>query len=347
MAGLARFPGTLVFYMGVTNAADWSAGLIAHGKPGDTPVAIVRRASLPQQETLRTTLADLPGVLAPGAMRPPAVVIVGEAAAHQRATDWFTSRPLFGRTVLVTRPEHQAESMVEELSALGSNVLIQPAIEIGPPTDWNAADAAIGKLEQFDWLVFSSANGVQFFLDRLTHHGRDLRALGAARLAAIGPGTAEALARYHLRSDLQPSEYRAEALAEALLPEAAGKRVLLLRANRGREVLAERLAAAGIEVEQAVVYESRDVKQADAEVASALGNGNIDWVTVTSSAIARSLAAMFGEDLHRTKLAAISPLTADALREVGYTPAAVASQYTTAGLVQAIVDAERHGSMSS
>jgi uroporphyrinogen III methyltransferase/synthase len=341
MAGLARFPGTLVFYMGVTSAPQWSAALIAHGRPGETPVAIVRHASLPQQETLRTTLADLPQVLAPGAMRPPAIIIVGEAAAHRPATDWFAARPLFGRTVLVTRPAHQSESLVEQLAELGAHVLVQPAIEIGPPLDWSAADAAVSRLSSFNWLVFSSANGVHYFLERLAHTGRDLRALGGVRIAAIGPGTADALSQYHLRSDLQPDQFRAEALADALGPLAAGTRVLLLRASRGREVLAERLTAAGVEVEQAVVYQSRDIAAADPEIQSALRDGGIDWVTVTSSAIGRSLALLFGENLHRTRLAAISPLTAEVLSEAGYAPAAVASQFTTPGLVQAILDAER------
>ena len=340
MEGLARFPGTLVFYMGVTSAPEWSTALLAHGKPGETPVAIVRHASMPQQEVTHTTLAQVAQVLAPGAMRPPAIIIVGEAAAARPALDWFGTRPLFGRTVLVTRPAHQSESLVERLSDLGANVLVQPAIEIGPPADWIAADAAIAQLGSFDWLVFSSSNGVRFFLDRLKHHTLDLRALGSAQLAAIGPGTADALAEYHLHADLQPEEFRAESLAVSLLPKAIGKRVLLLRASRGREVLAETLAAAGAEVHQVVVYESRDVTAADPDIVDALRTGEIDWVTVTSSAIARSLVAMFGDDLKQSKLVAISPLTAGALADAGYATASVASTYTTAGLVDAILAAE-------
>jgi uroporphyrinogen III methyltransferase/synthase len=340
MAGLARFPGTLVFYMGVTSAPEWATALVAHGKPGETPVAIVRHASLPHQQTMLTTLEQAPEVLAPGKMRPPAIIIVGEAVAGRATVDWFASRPLFGRTVLVTRPPHQADSLVERLSELGAAVQVQPAIRIGPPRDWAPVDAAISELATFDWLVFSSANGVKYFLDRLEHHKLDLRALGAARLAAIGPGTADALAEYHLHADLQPPEFRAEALAEALLPQAAGKRLLLLRASRGREVLAETLVAAGAEVRQAVVYESVDVAQLDPEVRAALHDGRIDWITVTSSAIARSLVALLGEDLRRAKLAAISPLTAGVLAEHGFNASAVASPYTTAGLVDAILAAE-------
>jgi uroporphyrinogen III methyltransferase/synthase len=337
MAGLARFPGTLVFYMGVTTAPEWSAELIAHGKPASTPVAIVRRASWPQQQTLLTTLGELATVLAPGKVRPPAIVIVGEAVAERSATDWFAARPLVGKTILVTRPIEQSEGLVETLSELGAAVLVQPAIEIGPPRDWGPVDAAISNLASFDWLVFSSANGVRYFLERLPHHQLDLRALGGCKIAAIGPGTAEALAQYHLRADLLPEEYRAESLAEALTPSAKGSRFLLLRASRGREVLAETLTTAGASVEQAVVYESRDVTAPDPDVAAALAAGRIDWVTVTSSAIARSLVAMFGDDLKRSKLAAISPLTAGVLEEAGFAAAAVADPYTTAGIVEVIL----------
>ncbi|QDT74349.1 uroporphyrinogen-III C-methyltransferase [Lacipirellula limnantheis] len=337
MAGLAQFPGTLVFYMGVTSAPRWSAELIAHGKPRDTPVGIVRRASWPQQQTLVTTLGELATVLAPGKVRPPAVVIVGEAVAERAATDWFAMRPLAAKTILVTRPIEQSEGLVAALSDLGAAVLVQPAIEIGPPRDWTAADRAIQELPTFDWLVFSSANGVRYFLERLRHHHLDLRALGRSKIAAIGPGTADALAEFHLRADLLPVEYRAESLAESLAPLSGGRRVLLLRASRGREVLAELLAAAGADVEQAVVYESRDVAAPDPEIAAALRAGAIDWVTVTSSAIAKSLVAMFGADLSRTRLAAISPLTGGVLEAAGCTVATLAEPYTTAGVVDAIL----------
>ncbi len=339
LANLAKFPGTLVFYMGVTSAPYWSAELISHGKPADTPVAVVYRCSLPQQQTLLTTLGELPDALAARKMRPPAIVIVGEAVQAESATKWFASRPLFGRTVLVTRPAHQATDLVRRLADQGAAPLIQPAIAISPPDDWGPADQAIRDLQRYDWLVFSSANGVQSFLGRLDQLGLDLRQLGPCRLAAIGPATAEALKQYHLGVDLQPGEYRAESLAEALAPETANKRVLLLRASRGREVLAESLTAAEAEVEQVVVYQSADVEQADPEIVAALAEGRIDWITVTSSAIARSLVHLFGDSLAQAKLVAISPLTARVLAEAGYPAAATATQFTTEGLVEALLGA--------
>ncbi len=340
LANLASFPGTLVFYMGVTTAPRWSAELILHGKPAETQVAIIRRGTLPEQQLVKTTLEKLPEVLALGKIRPPAIIIVGEVVAAETKAAWFSSRPLFGQSVLVTRPAHQAAAMISRLAALGATPLVQPAIEISAPADWNRVDAAIEQLATYDWLVFSSANGVRFFLDRILATGHDLRQLGNCQIAAIGPATTDALCDYRLHADLQPTEYRAEALAEQLVPVAAGKRVLLLRASRGREVLAETLREAQAEVSQLVVYQSEDVTKPDPKVAKTLAEGKLDWITVTSSAIARSLIQLFGSDLLKTRLAAISPLTAGVLTDAGYPPDVVASQYTTEGLLDAILEAK-------
>jgi uroporphyrinogen III methyltransferase / synthase len=259
----------------------------------------------------------------------------------QPSKSGFDRRPLAGLCVLVTRARHQADTLAERLVEMGAEVAFQPAIEIAGPPDWGPTDRALAKLAQYDWLVFSSANGVTSLLDRLRHTQGDLRTLAGVRLAAIGPTTAEELARYDVRADLVPEQYRAEALAEALGEDAAGKRFLLARASRGREVLAEELVRAGGEVEQIVVYHSSDVPAPDPEVARSLAAGRIDWVTVTSSAIARSLVRLFGDDLRQTRLASISPVTSETLRGLGYVPAAEARQYTMAGLVDAIVASSR------
>ncbi len=338
-AALAQFPGTLVFYMGLTTAPHWSRELVAHGKSAYTPVAIVRRCTFADQETIFTTLGKIDEHLGPGKLRPPAVVIVGAVARERSPENWFTARPLFGKRVLVTRPARQADAMVSRLRSLGAEVLYQPAIEILPPADWTAVDAVINRLAEFDWLVFSSANGVESFFGRLFQLGHDVRAVHNCRLAAIGPATADALEALHLQADVSPSEYRAEALAAALAPAAKGQRFFLARASRGRETLAELLTAAGGIVTQAVVYESRDVTAPDPDVVEALAAGRIDWTTVTSSAIARSLVALFGDALRKTKLVAISPLTAEVLAELGHPAAAVASIYTGEGILDAILAA--------
>jgi uroporphyrinogen III methyltransferase/synthase len=337
---LAHFPGTLVLYMGVTTAHQWSDILIRHGKSPQTPAAVILRATRCDQEVHRTTLRELPQLVARRQLQPPAIVIVGDVVDLAPPTSWFAARPLFGRRILVTRPRDQADGLCGPLADLGAEVIVQPAIAIDNPPDWEPVDAALARLDQYDWLVFSSANGVRALLDRLCAQGGDLRRLGAIKIAAIGPGTAEALARYHLRADLLPEQFRAESLADALRRTAPGQRFLLARASRGRQVLPEQLAASGGRVEQIVVYSSSDVPQAEPEVAELLAAGRVDWVTVTSSSIARALAAMFGPALRRSSLASISPVTSDVLRELGYPPAAEASTYTMEGLVASIIARE-------
>ncbi len=339
-ASLATFPGTLVLYMGMTSAPRWSAQLLAHGKPGETPVRIVRRVTQPEQQVWTCRLDEVAEVITREKIRPPAICIVGRVIASERLADWFVNRPLYGKTVLVTRPREQMDELGSALADLGARVLYQPAITIGPPADWRPVDEAVARLEKFEWIVFSSRNGVVTFLDRLIEQGRDLRSLAGNRLAVIGSGSARALAEYHLTADLQPEEYRAEALAEALAPHVQGKHCLLVRASRGREILAESLTTAGGVVEQIVAYESCDVSHADPEIAATMERGGIDWTTVTSSAIARSLAHLFGDALRQTQLAAISPLTAGALAAHGFSATAVAAEFTCDGLVRAIRAAE-------
>jgi uroporphyrinogen III methyltransferase/synthase len=336
-ASLAHFPGTLVFYMGESSAGRWSGELIRGGKAPDTPVAVVRRVSWSDQQTIRCTLGEVSDVFGEQGLGPPAVVVVGEIVSLAPEVSWFAARPLFGTRVLVTRPRAQAKALSDRLTELGARVDSHPVIEISDPPDWDPVDRALERLNRYDWLVFSSANGVDYLLDRLLAGGGDSRRLGGVRLAAIGPATADELARYRLRADLVPDSYRAEALAAALSGEAAGRAFLLARASRGREVLAEQLAAAGAAVDQIVVYSSTDVGSADPDVAEALSAGRIDWVTVTSSAIARSAVRLFGDALERARLASISPVTSGVLRQLGYEPAVEASRYTMEGLADAIV----------
>jgi len=339
-AALARFPGTLVFYMGVTTAPQWSRALIDAGKPANTPVAVLRRVSSPQQQRLDTTVGDVARFIDEHHLRPPIVFIVGEVAAHGPAWSWFEKRPLFGQTILVTRPLEQADDLARPLAELGANVLVQPAIEIKPLRRTDTTDRSLDLLDRFHWLVFSSSNGVRCFFDRLldplVQPARDIRTLGKIKIAAIGPGTAEELWRYHVKADIVPDEYRAESLAHSLADGAAGKRFLLIRASRGREVLAEELTKAGALVEQLVVYESLDVEKPDPTIAAKMAAGQIHWTTVTSSAIARSLANLFGDSLHKTKLASISPITSATLRDLRFEPAAEAGEYTMDGVVAAI-----------
>jgi uroporphyrinogen III methyltransferase/synthase len=339
---LADFPGTLVFYMGIRSADRWSRALMERGKSPHTPVAIVRRTTWVDQEIVRCTLWTVAEEIAARKLRPPAVIVVGEVVELAPLASWFAKRPLAGQTIMVTRPRGeilrgaQDAELSEQLRELGAEVLEQPVIKISAPPDWRSVDEALARLDGFDWLVFSSTNGVRYFLQRLLAGGGDLRRLGSVRLAAIGPTTAEELFKFQLRADLVPAEFRAESLAESLAGEASGRRFLLVRASRGREVLAKQLKAAGASVEQVVAYTSRDIEQSDPEITAMLEAGQIDWITVTSSSIARSLVKLFGEKLRQSKLASISPVTSSTLKELGFEPTVEAEQYIMLGLVAAI-----------
>ncbi len=335
---LAQFPGTLVFYMGLTTAPIWCRRLVSAGKPSHTPVALVRRCTWPNQSQVFTTLCEVPAELQRLAWRPPVLAIVGDVVNLRWPVDWIASRPLFGQRVMITRAANQAAELRARFESLGAEVIAQPAIDIAPVADTTLLDQALDAVGSFAWLVFSSANGVRALLDRLLARGADVRCLAGVRLAAMGPGTAAALASYHLHTDLQPDDYRAESLADALADRVAGARVLLVRADRGREVLAQRLQAAGALVEQVVVYESHDVAEIDPELAARVAAGQMDWITVTSPAIARSLARLFGGALSQTRLVSISPLTSAALVELGFHPAAESREATLDGLVAAVVD---------
>jgi uroporphyrinogen III methyltransferase/synthase len=339
-ARLAQFPGTLVIYMGITTAGTWSAELMAGGMPPDRPVALIRRCSWPNQQVIRCRLDEVAERVTPYAKFPPPVIaIVGDVARDEYAWNWFERRPLFGHTVVLTRPRHQVGGLRQQLADLGADVVVQPAIEIQDPADWQPVDQAMERLSQFDDLVFSSANGVEKFMARLLHLGYDARVLAAKRLVVIGPGTANALRQFHLHADLQPdADFRAESLLDHLADQAQGRKMLLLRASRGREVLAEGLVQAGADVQQVVVYQSIDVPQLDADVAERLSQTARPWVTVSSSSIARAAARLLldhvGPD---ARWASISPLTSAALRETGIEPTVEATAATMDGLLQAIL----------
>ncbi|MHC4404741.1 MAG: uroporphyrinogen-III C-methyltransferase [Planctomycetota bacterium] len=334
---LAEFPGTLIFYMGVRKVGEWSQSLIEHGKPPDTPVAIVRWCTWPKQRTVRCTLGTVAEVVGQRRLRPPALFVVGKVVDRAPQVGWFAARPLSGTRVMVAGSPGTSEKLRDRLTLLGADVVRQPAIRIADPPDWKPVDAALEAIDQYSWLVFSSGNGVDYLLGRLFHLGGDVRRLGRVKLAAVGSGTAERLSRYRLKADLVPERFVAESLAQALVGDADGRRFLLARASRGRQVLADTLEEAGAQVDQVVVYSNLDVEEPDPNAAEALSSGEIDWVIVTSSATARSLVRLYGDALRTARLASISPLTSTALGELGYETAVEASPHTADGLIEAIL----------
>ena len=301
-------------------------------------VWVVVRPGLAGQKVFRTVLASLPEELFRLQADGPVFLWFGPEGLPQ--SPWFSQQPLFGRRILLCRPEADALPTAKLLQGLGAEVFLEPMIVIGPPPDWTPVDQALDELASFDWIVFSSGNGVRYFLGRLWERGGDLRQLAGPRIAAIGPGTAAALATFHLRAELIPPEFRAESLLELLAPQAAGKRFLLVRASRGRDVLPEGLQAAGASVRQVVAYTSADLPEARPEIRRRIAAGAIDWIVVTSSSIARNLVRLFGADLRQAKLASISPVTSATLQELGFRPAVEARQFTLRGLIAAILQAE-------
>jgi uroporphyrinogen III methyltransferase/synthase len=342
---LASFPGTIVFYMGLHRLPVIVEALLAAGKKAATPAAVICRGTTPFQKTVVAPLSELPAAARQASLHAPSIIIVGECVRQRDSIRWFENKPLFGRRIGVTRPVGQSEKVIARLVEQGAQPIVMPTIAIAPPPDWQAVDAALARLATFDWIVFTSVNGVQSLLGRLWETGGDVRRLGAAKLAAIGEGTACALAGFHLRADLVPETYRAEALAEALQPHVSGKQVLWARASRGRDVLPAALRASGAQLEELVVYQNLDVTGFDGPALAALEAGEIDWIGLGSPSITRGLAQMLppgarariGQSI---RLASISPVTTAAAKEAGLPVSAEATTFTWDGIIDAIIRAE-------
>jgi uroporphyrinogen III methyltransferase/synthase len=343
---IARFPGTLVFYMGLHRLENLAADLIRAGLSASTPACLISSATNPSQRSIVAPLGELPQAVRKAAVRPPSVIVIGECVTRREGIAWFEKLPLFGRRIGITRPTTQAGPVIERILRLGAEPILLPTIEILPPTDWGPVDHVIRRLAEFDWLVFSSANGVDSFLSRLWQVGGDARSLARAKIATIGPATGEALHRFGLRPDLVPPEFRAESLAAELSPHVGASRVLWLRADRGRDVLPEQLSRAGATVEEVVVYRNVDMAALPPGELERLERGELDWIGLGSPSIAESLVKLCTPAARaqlggRTRLASISPVTTARARELGLEIAAEAARYTWDGIIDAVTQAER------
>jgi uroporphyrinogen III methyltransferase / synthase len=341
-SALGQNPGTLVFLMGVKNLAENCSQLIQAGREPETPAAVIEKGTTPFQRTVVGTLADIAERARKADIKPPAVLVVGGVVDLAETLKWWEKRPLWGKTVLVTRSREQASRLVEVLTAAGARCLEVPTIEIMPPADFAPLDAALQYLPRYDWIIFTSANGVSAFMDRLFNMGLDVRALGRVKIAVIGPATADALKKYGLAADVLPKTFQAEGLLEVLTPRLlGGTRILLARAEQARDVLPEGLTEAGAKVDVVPVYRALPPLSVPDEAAGVLKDGRVDVLTFTSSATVHNFAGLVGKDRFQTlaaeaTVASIGPITTATLQEYNITPAIEPAEFTIPALAAAI-----------
>ncbi|RDV83009.1 uroporphyrinogen-III C-methyltransferase [Ammonifex thiophilus] len=333
--------GTLVFLMGMAHLETIVQKLQEKGMPGSTPAAVIQWGTTGRQRQVTAPLKDLVREVEEAGLTNPAVVVVGQVVKLSRELAWFTPGPLKGKRVLVTRARHQASRLSRALAALGGEAVECPVIRIDPPEDWGPLDRALDRAGTYDWVVFTSVNGVEHFFRRLREKKKDIRAFAKARFVALGPATAEVLREKGLEVADLPEAYRAEELVESLrLWVRPGERVLLPRADLARKLLEEALKALGCEVESVVAYHIRPAQERVALARRLLEAGEIDAVTFTSSSTVRFLVEALGEEagklLGRVTVASIGPVTSQTARELGIKVDVEAKEYTIPGLVAAL-----------
>ncbi|MDW7651657.1 MAG: uroporphyrinogen-III C-methyltransferase [Bacillota bacterium] len=335
--------GTLVFLMGVGNLPSIVKNLVDNGRSADTPVALIRWGTRPEQRVLTGKLSDIVQKVKEAGFTSPAIIIVGEVVNLRDTLSWFEQKPFFGKRVVVTRSREQASDLSRRIEEMGGEAWEFPAIEIADPDDFGPMDEAIAKLDTYKWLIFTSVNGVDYFFKRLRLQGGDIRDLKGARICAIGPKTKERLEELCLHVEFVPSEYRAEAVLEVLkgklLP---GDTVLMPRADIARAILPDTLQnEMGAKVDNVVAYQT---VRGDADASllkELLEEGMIHYVTFTSSSTVKNFVDILDADnLHEllkgVKLVSIGPITSQSARDLGLTIDIEADEYTIDGLVEAL-----------
>ncbi len=333
---------TIVLFMGLVNFREIACALIAHGRSPKTPAMAVRWATRADQKTVVGTLATLADLIDEVKLKPPAMIVVGEVVSLRDRFNWFERLPLFGKKIVVTRDQGQSPMLAEPLEELGAEVLFAPVIAIADPSEHSELGQAIDRLDTYDWLIFTSANGVRHFVEALDQSSRDLRAL-RAKICTIGPATRAAVEALHLHVDVMPKEYVAESLMEALASEdLTGKHVLLPRAAVARDVVPIALRERGAHVDVVEAYRTIMPPDAPARAKEALAK-KPHWITFTSSSTVKNLVeALENAEILREfqreggKLASIGPITSETMRSFGLTVDVEANPHTIEGLVAAI-----------
>ena len=334
--------GTLVFLMGVRNIIPITEALIKHGKSPQTPAALIRWGTTPQQEIITSPLADIAAQAQACGFAPPAILVVGKVVDLRETLQWFGQKPLFGKGIVITRPERQADDLARLLEKEGAKIIHFPTIKIIPPHDWSSLDTALNKLDTYNWIIFTSGNGVQYFFDRLEKQNKDVRELKGIKICCIGPATAEQITKRGIKVALVPEHYVSEGILQSLAAtDMQGKKVLIPRAAQARDVLPEGLRKMGAAVDIVTAYETVNSGKKKDELLELLHDQRIDVITFTSSSTVINFLEIMGKDYllpAQIKIACIGPITAATARKAGWKVDMQKDEYTMKGLVQALLD---------
>jgi uroporphyrinogen III methyltransferase/synthase len=343
---IAKIPGTKVVLMGTEKLSDWTKSLITHGMSPGTPVAMVRWGTTGRQQAVVGTLATIAGLAAEKKLSPPVLTIIGDVVKLRGKLNWFEKRPLFGRRVVVTRRSEQAGGFAQRLTELGADVLEVPTIKITQPKETDAIVDALLGLNAYDWLVFTSVNGVTAFFDIFFRRFQDMRDIGGVRIAAVGPATAAKLRELHLQVDLTPDEFTGKKIAEAFakFQSIENLKMCLLRAEVANPDLPKALEELGAIVDDIAVYKTVAETEDPAGAGATLLESGADWITFTSGSTVEHFHARFDlpkllKKFPQMKLASIGPETSKAIRALGLEPALEAKEHTTDGLISAFLKA--------
>ncbi len=342
---LASADGTLVFLMGMKNLPAIVERLTKDGKSSDTPVALIRWGTRAHQRTVVGTLGDIVKKAESAQMEPPTIIVVGQVVRLRDQLNWYETRPLFGKRILVTRAREQAGELSNLLAEYGAEPVEYPVIQTVPPESWREVDAALAGLSHYQWLVFTSVNGIRPFMERLKARGQDARALSGLRICCIGPRTADELTRYGLKADLVPTQFQAEGLIAALMEAGvSGRRILIARAEVARDILPDQLRAAGEDVHVVTVYRTIRPALEVERLTDQLQRRALHVMTFASSSTVRNFCALFErrDDMRKltagVAVACIGPITAQTAEEEGLAVTIMAKENTIPALVDAIVD---------
>jgi uroporphyrinogen III methyltransferase / synthase len=333
---------TIVFLMGVENLPGIVSQLVANGRDPQTPIALVRWGTRPDQETLTGTLSDIVEKVEREGFKSPAVTVVGEVVGLREKLRWFDNRPLFGKRVLVTRSREQSSALSELLRQYGAEPIEFPVIKISPPDSYAELDAALDRTETYDWMLFTSANAVYAVIDRLRELGRDIRWLKGPKIGAVGPKTAETLGQFGVHVGFTPSEFVGEAVAREFPEDPSGKRILIPQAKDARETVAAKLTELAASVDVATAYQTVIERSDATRIKQLLADGGIDIITFTSSSTVTNFVELVGVGSsvslpYTVRVACIGPITAETAVSHDLEPDIVATEYTVEGLVRAIV----------